>query len=229
MVYKRCSFVLKKIHIEKPVWNLCLPCRHSMREQRHREKTAAGGLYLYSGRGPSLKPVALGTSFKFARPSCQSSVEGYIMAETSSKMAKICRYVFVGLYPIGCIKKQNRVCLRNSLLRLPAPPGCVHQPWEQMNSKGGGQEGDDVPACPTFTTVMFQQPLLRDLWHALGFEQRRFALCRTALSYSGQKVCKLLLLLQTHLSWCDSNQICCFLQKNLCSSWAASKPVKLRV
>lgn len=81
--------MLKKIHIEKPVWNLCLPCRH-------REKTAAGGLYLYSGRGPSLKPVALGTSFKFSWPRCQGSVEGYIMAETSSKMVKICRYVFVG-------------------------------------------------------------------------------------------------------------------------------------
>lgn len=46
--------------------------------------------------GASLKPVALGTWFKFSRPSCQGSVEGYIMAETSSKIVKICKYVFVG-------------------------------------------------------------------------------------------------------------------------------------
>lgn len=81
--------MLRKIHTEKPVWNRCLLCGR-------REKTAAGGLYLYSGRGLSLKPVTLGTWFKFFWPSCQGNVEGYIMAETSSKIVKICRYVFVG-------------------------------------------------------------------------------------------------------------------------------------
>lgn len=52
---------------------------------------------MYSGRGPSLKPVSLGTWFKFSWPSCQGSVEGYIMAETSSKMGRMCRYVLGGV------------------------------------------------------------------------------------------------------------------------------------
>lgn len=197
MPHKRCSFVLWKIHVEKPVWNLCLPCRHS-------EKAAAGGLYLYSGRGPSLKPVALGTWFKFSWPSCQGSVEGYIMAETSSKMGKMCRCV-LGWYP-HYLQHGIEPRLGKKFVNAHCPTwvgkvglgmGGFQRRWTEEKQYSCVEQ-----LCSSSLCCGIQSP-----------GSGRFSLCDTALSHT--------ITIPESASGSSLTQSCRFLQKNLCSSRAA--------
>lgn len=132
--------------------------------QTQREKAAAGGLYLYSGSGSSPKPIARGTEFKFFWSSCQGSAEGYIMAETNSKMVKICRYVLVGLCPPSRLEGRVRVCFGNGLPVLAVPLGYIAGPRTRCteNKKGVGrkEEENTSPASRTFPAPVFPQPLL---------------------------------------------------------------------